>query len=195
MKRYLDYTLDTGVDGQLKFQILYQSPKVNKFFDFLKSIGKDTYLTKSGYKVARSVFPEFKISRNTIFLRGALKSLDNKVDVTRFVNNGTYRKGSMSMFNDALKEFVNEVKRADENGLLDNYSVSYLNDDYSDRVERENPLAKLNITGFPNTRSLSSLFRSPSIATKYMCFPTETVTIKPVSKPCTPSRNVTYIYL
>ena len=119
MKDYLIYEFDKGVSVYLKFQILSQSPKVKAFFDYLAEMGITHYLSKSGYKVAIDDFPEFKISENTIFLRGNMKSQNMKVDVTPFVNDRTYRKGSEKMFREAISEVIGEVRKADEAGLLD----------------------------------------------------------------------------
>ncbi len=182
MGNYLDYTLDTGIDGQLKFQIQYQSKKVNKFMDFLKAMGKKYYLTESGYKVAISKFPEFKISKNTIYLRGTLKSQDNKVDVTRFPDNSTYRKGGVKMFKSALNEFIAEVEKADKRGLLSDYDTYTV---YNNRLSKSNvnPMANLNTVS--NVESfLTGVFPTVDI---YRC--------EPLDRRSIPTSNVTYISL
>lgn len=176
MGKYLDYQLDEGVDGQLKFQITYQSPKVNDFMKFMNRLGVKSYLTKTGYKVAISDFPEFKISENTIFLRGKLKSQDNKVDVTRFASNSPYRKGAKKLFNAAMTEFISEVEKADNAGMLDNYDVYYTFG--SPSVKRSNPLAGLNKVGrYSDDNILGDIISALCGASR------------------APKRNVTYISL
>jgi hypothetical protein len=174
MKDYLIYELDKGVSGYLKFQILSQSPKVKKFLKFIKEeLGMTHYLTKSGYKVAISDFPEFKLSENTIFLRGSMKHLNDKIDSTPFVNDRTYRNGAEVMFKAALKELVAEVARADKAGWLGSSKeyaprLSTFNCGVSRVVRavrpKRNILAGLNKPGI-HTFVTSKYGRTPSLPT------------------------------
>jgi len=143
---YLEFDLDTTNANEMKFQITYQSEMVDRFFDLLASLGKDGFMTKVGYKVCRSHYPEFKLSQNKIFLRGVLKSQDRKVDVTPFQKPEQYRAGAKKMFIEALKEFGDEVGKAERAGLLSGYpTYSVWNrPTVSLKTNFINPLANMN---------------------------------------------------
>jgi len=100
----LDFYLKK-TENALIFQITYQSPDIT---DFLAS---NTYRTKNGLLIAGGSYPEFKDSKNTIYLRGKDSSRDWKLDVTRFVGN-MQRDNKYEMVKEALTEFVDFIKNS-----------------------------------------------------------------------------------
>lgn len=103
VKTTLAYTLKS-VEGALIFQITEQSADITAF------LAKNSYRASNGLKISASEFPEFKDSKNTIFLRGTDASKDFKLDVTRFVSNNV-RDSKKEMVNAALREFVDFIKK------------------------------------------------------------------------------------
>lgn len=90
----------------LVFQVLEQSPDVSAFLN-----GRNFLSKKTGLRIGTSKYPEFKHSKNFIFLRGSDKSNDFKLDVTRFV--GTMqRDNAYDMVKTAIQELVDTVKAA-----------------------------------------------------------------------------------
>jgi len=193
MRNYLDYKLDTQNSKEMYFRIDYQSPSIDLYFDYLARLGRNSFLTKVGYKIARGSFPEFKISKNTIFLRGSVKSMDRKNDRTRFYNNTTYRAGAEKMLKLALDEFVAEVKKTERAGLLSGYRT-YTVYGESFRPERpaENPLAKMNQAGY-GWNEYANPFYAPTPRTnveEWLCTPYRTP-----QRPSYYNDKVTYISL
>lgn len=100
----LKYRLEKA-ENALVFQVLEQSPDITAFLQ------KNNFMATNGLKVAIDKYPEFKLSKNTIFLRGSDAKESYKLDTTRFAGRG-YRDGAAQMFNEALKELVSVVKGA-----------------------------------------------------------------------------------
>ena len=98
------YKLDKD-DYALTFQVLEQSPDVTAF------LNGQNFQAKNGMNVGISEYPEFKQSKNTIFLRGSNKGNDFKPDVTMFVGN-MQRDNQHDMVVEAIQELVDTVKRA-----------------------------------------------------------------------------------
>jgi hypothetical protein len=108
----LEYNLQP-VDGALVLQVTDQSDDITAFLQ------NNTYRASNGLLIAADEFPEFKDSKNTVFLRGSNHKKDWKLDTTRFVSN-TARDSKSSMLQSALKEFVGYVKK------LNSYSAPYV---------------------------------------------------------------------
>jgi hypothetical protein len=104
LKTGLKYKLEKA-DSALVFQVLEQSADITAF------LSRNHFMASNGYRVALSKYPEFKHSKNVIFLRGSDGDNDFKLDVTRFAGN-MQRDNASDMFNQALKELVNTVKSA-----------------------------------------------------------------------------------
>lgn len=102
-KTYLKYSL-VPAECACEFQILEQSPVVTEF------LKKNTFQSSRGLTIGLSEFPEFKESKNQLFLRGWNKSEDLKVDITRFVRN-SIRDNKMEIVKQSLKELVDAVKK------------------------------------------------------------------------------------
>jgi len=101
-KTQVSYKLDKHTNA-LTFQILEQSPDVTAF------LANNTFLSTTGFKVELSAKPEFKHSKNTIFLRGSDKTNDYLVDVTRFVGK-MQRDNAYDLFVKTIQELVDTVK-------------------------------------------------------------------------------------
>jgi hypothetical protein len=86
-------------------QILSQSPQVKTFLNN----GKSYFMASNGTRVAIDKFPEWKESKNIIFLRGMDSREDGKVDVTRFISNSN-RDNKVELLTSALEEFSKAVK-------------------------------------------------------------------------------------
>lgn len=115
-KTGIRYKLDKS-DGALIFQVLDQSPDVSAF---LEALNGGTFLTSTGFKIGASKYPEFKHSKNIIFLRGSDKSNDFKPDVTRFAGN-MQRDNAYDLFKTTIQEFVDAVKQASATVKVDAY--------------------------------------------------------------------------
>lgn len=100
----LRYMLDPA-EKALVFQVLEQSPDITAF------LSKYTFMASNGLKVASDKYPEFKHSKNTIFLRGTDTSENFKLDTTRFVGN-MQRNNAAEMVHTALAEFHKAVKNS-----------------------------------------------------------------------------------
>lgn len=106
-KTHLKYRLDK-LESAVGFQVLSQSKEVS---DFLK---RQNFMAKNGITIAidgNHGGPEIKESANVIYLRGSNSSRDWNVDITRFASNKPYRDGKYKMYQDALSEFVDFIKR------------------------------------------------------------------------------------
>lgn len=101
---HLKYRLETA-ENALVFQVLEQSPDITAF------LNKYNFRASNGLMVSIDKYPEFKLSKNTIFLRGSDTKEAFKLDVTRFAGR-VYRDGAAKMFNQALRELVDCVKGA-----------------------------------------------------------------------------------
>jgi len=99
---HLKYRLEKAEDA-LVFQVIDQSPDITTF------LKRYNFMATNGLKVAIDKYPEFKLSKNTIFLRGSDAKEAFKLDTTRFAGR-VYRDGAASLFNEALKELVDCVK-------------------------------------------------------------------------------------
>jgi hypothetical protein len=89
----------------LTFQVLEQSPDITAF------LSQTNFQAKNGMTIGISEYPEFKQSKNTIFLRGSNKGNDFKPDVTMFVGN-MQRDNQYDMFIEAIQDLVDTVKKA-----------------------------------------------------------------------------------
>jgi hypothetical protein len=89
----------------LTLQVLDQSPDITAF------LSQGDFHTSTGFIIGLSEYPEFKISKNYIFLRGTDKSNDFKPDVTRFVGR-MQRDNAYDLFVKSVQELVNAVKQA-----------------------------------------------------------------------------------
>jgi len=98
----LKYRLEKS-QGALVFQVLEQSNDIKAF------LNKYNFMASNGIRVGSDKYPEFKQSKNAIFLRGSMTSEDFKLDTTRFVSN-SIRDISAEAFNQALRELVDVVK-------------------------------------------------------------------------------------
>lgn len=98
----LKYRLEKS-QGALVFQVLEQSNDIKAF------LNKYNFMASNGIRVGSDKYPEFKQSKNAIFLRGTMQSEDFKLDTTRFVSN-SIRDISAEAFNQALRELVDVVK-------------------------------------------------------------------------------------
>lgn len=98
----LKYRLEPS-QGALVFQVLEQSNDIKAF------LNKYNFMASNGIRVGSDKYPEFKQSKNAIFLRGTMQSEDYKLDTTRFVSNGI-RDNAATAFNEALRELVDVVK-------------------------------------------------------------------------------------
>lgn len=103
-KSHLSYSLIPVENGAI-FQIHEQSNEVTAF------LKKGYFQASNGLRVAIAEFPEFKDSKNVVYLRGTDKSSDLKVDRTRFISNPV-RDSKIAMVNEALAELVNTVKKS-----------------------------------------------------------------------------------
>lgn len=103
-KTGLKYKLEKA-ENALVFQVLAQSDDISAY------LAKRHFMASNGLRIATSKYPEFKQSKNVIFLQGSDSSNDYKLDVTRFVGR-MQRDNAAILLNDALKEFVNYVKKA-----------------------------------------------------------------------------------
>ena len=92
-------------DYALTFQVLEQSPDITAF------LSAQNFQARNGMNVGISEYPEFKQSKNTIFLRGSNKGNDFKPDVTMFVGN-MQRDNQYDMVIEAIQELVDTVKKA-----------------------------------------------------------------------------------
>ncbi len=98
------YKLDKNKNA-LTLQVLDQSPDIYAF------LAQGDFPTSTGFIISLNEYPEFKISKNYIFLRGRDKSNDFKPDVTRFVGK-MQRDNAYDLFVQAVQELVNAVKSA-----------------------------------------------------------------------------------
>jgi len=98
------YKLDKNTNA-LTLQILDQSPDIYAF------LAQGDFQTSTGFIISMNEYPEFKISKNYIFLRGSDKSNDFKPDVTRFVGK-MQRDNAYDLFIKAVQELVDAVKSA-----------------------------------------------------------------------------------
>jgi len=98
----LKYRLEKS-QGALVFQVLEQSNDIKAF------LNKYNFMASNGLRIGSDKYPEFKASKNAIFLRGTMISEDFKLDTTRFVSN-SIRDNAADMFNQALRELVDVVK-------------------------------------------------------------------------------------
>lgn len=101
-KTRLEYTLKKA-EHALVFKVDYQSDDITQF------LAQKSYRAKNGLTISSSQFPEFKDSKNVIFLQGSDSKRNSKLDVTRFVGN-MQRDSKYDMINEALAEFVDFVK-------------------------------------------------------------------------------------
>lgn len=92
-------------DYALTFQVLEQSPDITAF------LSQNNFQALNGMNIGISEYPEFKQSKNTIFLRGSNKGNDFKPDVTMFVGN-MQRDNQYTMVVEAIQELVDTVKKA-----------------------------------------------------------------------------------
>lgn len=102
-KTGLKYRLEKA-ENALVFQVLAQSDDISAF------LSNGAFLSqKTGLRIATAKYPEFKDSKNVIFLRGSDSNNDYKIDVTRFPGN-MQRDNKADLINTALKELVDAVK-------------------------------------------------------------------------------------
>lgn len=101
-KTELSYTLKKA-ENSLVFQVNGQSDDITAFLQ------KNHYRAKNGLLISSDQYPEFKDSRNTIYLQGSNKGKSAKLDVTRFVGN-MQRDAKAEMIHEALAEFVDYIK-------------------------------------------------------------------------------------
>lgn len=99
----LKYKLEKA-ENALVFQVLAQSADITAF------LSRNHFMASNGVRVAISKYPEFKESKNVIFLRGNDEANNFKLDVTRFVGR-MQRDNAYDMFTQALKELVDTVKK------------------------------------------------------------------------------------
>lgn len=99
----LKYSLEPMENGVI-FTVLEQAPEVYAFLQ------NHNFMASNGIRVAMAKYPEFKHSKNIIFLRGSDAGNNNKPDLTRFVGK-MQRNNAIDMFDAALKEFVDVVKK------------------------------------------------------------------------------------
>jgi hypothetical protein len=92
-------------DYALTFQVIEQSPDITAF------LTGQNFQAKNGMNIGVSEYPEFKQSKNTIFLRGSNRGNDFKPDVTMFVGN-MQRDNQYNMVVEAIQELVDTVKGA-----------------------------------------------------------------------------------
>lgn len=98
----LKYRLEKA-ENALIFQVLEQSPDITAF------LKKYNFMASNGVRIAIDKYPEFKHSKNVIFLQGSDTTENFKLDTTRFVGK-MQRDNAADMFNSALKELVAAVK-------------------------------------------------------------------------------------
>jgi hypothetical protein len=98
----LRYMLEKS-QGALVFQVLEQSADIKAF------LNKYNFMASNGIRIGSDKYPEFKQSKNAIFLRGSMASEDFKLDTTRFVSN-SIRDNAAAALNQALRELVDVVK-------------------------------------------------------------------------------------
>jgi len=110
---FLRYSLEKST-GALVFQVLEQSNDIKAF------LNKYNFMASNGLRVGSDKYPEFKQSKNAIFLRGTMQSEDYKIDSTRFVSN-SIRDNAADMFNQALRELVDVVKGVKSVSPFGNY--------------------------------------------------------------------------
>ncbi len=101
----------------LTFQVLDQSPDITAF------LSQGEYKTSTGFTISLAEYPEFKHSKNYIFLRGRDKSNDFKPDVTRFVGK-MQRDNAYNLFVQAIQELVDAVKCATTARPVDVYNAA-----------------------------------------------------------------------
>lgn len=106
-KGYLDFVL-MPMHEALSFQILKQHPHVTEYLQKYNFVSKHGLVIKLGEEGLG--FPEFKDSKNTLYLRPSNGAYAMKVDTTRFIRNSV-RDNKKRLLLAALKEFVEEVKR------------------------------------------------------------------------------------
>jgi hypothetical protein len=94
-------------EASMIFQVTVQDQKITNF------MSNGYFQASNGLRVATDDFPEFKETKNIIFLRGTGRTKTNdNVDVTRFISN-TARDSKIEMVDEALKELVDYVKSLD----------------------------------------------------------------------------------
>jgi len=98
----IDYTLKK-VEKGLLFQVNYQSPAVSEF------LRNNRFQASNGLIIAASEFPEFKESKNTVYLWGSDKTRNGKLDATSFTHNFK-RDNAYNMLKQAMLEFVEYVQ-------------------------------------------------------------------------------------
>lgn len=102
-KTGLKYRLEKA-ESALVFQVLEQSDDISAF------LSKGHFLSqKTGLRIATAKYPEFKDSKNVIFLRGSDTDNNFKLDVTRFPGN-MQRDNKYNLIVAALQELVDAVK-------------------------------------------------------------------------------------
>lgn len=102
-KTSLKYKLEKA-ENALVFQVLAQSPDITAF------LSRNHFMASNGLRIAIAKYPEFKHSKNVIFLRGSDEDNNFKPDVTRFVGR-MQRDNAYDMFTAAMKELVDTVKK------------------------------------------------------------------------------------
>jgi hypothetical protein len=111
----LQYSLVPSENG-VEFKVLEQAPEVYAFLQ------NHNFMASNGIRVAMAKYPEFKHSKNIIFLRGSDAGNNNKPDYTRFVGS-MQRNNAIAMFDAALSEFISVVKKWRESAyILFNYA-------------------------------------------------------------------------
>jgi len=103
LKTALKYKLEKA-ENALVFQVLAQSADITAF------LSRNHFQATNGLRIAIAKYPEFKESKNVIFLRGSDEDNNFKLDVTRFVGR-MQRDNAYDMFNAATKELVDTVKK------------------------------------------------------------------------------------
>lgn len=109
----LKYRLEKAPNA-LVFQVLEQSSDITAF------LKKYNFMASNGLRIGIDKYPEFKASKNAIFLQGSDTSENYKLDTTRFAGPG-YRNNAAEMFNQALRELVDVVKGLRQSNVYNSY--------------------------------------------------------------------------
>lgn len=106
--KILEYIFVPGEDVAI-FQLNYQHPTVEAF---LGQCPGGYFMASNGVRVALGILhPEWKESKNIIYLDGTNGAKLGHVDITRFPEDGrVYRDNKMRMFNQALEELAAAIK-------------------------------------------------------------------------------------
>ena len=106
---FVQYKLDKEPQA-LSFSVIQQAPVVSSF------LSEHRFQALNGLIIASSEYPEFKDSKNTIYLQGEGNAIENfSTDVTSF-NSNYVRDGKYDLIVDAIQEMVDFLNSQNDLG-------------------------------------------------------------------------------